>query len=244
MFGIDRATWDGWAGGGLLPPAERFDGGPTVYRVEDLKAMLARAGLLAAPYPAGDGGAAWRVPLCGGNARGAGGREAIVDAETMALLDGAVLSWESVNKGHATFVGLCTPDRPRGLALRRVIMGVTEDGLQVGHVNGDALDCRRANLIVRTIKQRTRRARKMKAVRGQPCTSRFKGVCLEAWTGKWRATIVADGVTHRLGRFRDEIAAAEAYDEAARELFGAHARLNFPDGIDAYLDREAQDLAA
>jgi hypothetical protein len=48
-----------------------------------------------------------------------------------------------------------------------------------------------------------------------------------------------DGVLRNLGGFRDEIAAAQAYDEAARELFGEHARLNFPDGVDARLASEA-----
>ena len=38
-----------------------------------------------------------------------------------------------------------------------------------------------------------------------------------------------------MGHFDEEIAAAEARDEAARELFGEHARLNFPNGIDAAL---------
>ena len=53
------------------------------------------------------------------------------------------------------------------------------------------------------------------------------------------ATIKKDRVQRQLGRFRDEIAAAQAYDEAARELFAEHARLNFPDGVDASLEREA-----
>ena len=78
--------------------------------------MLERAGFLAPPYPDPDGSGAYRVPICGGNVRDAGRREAIVDAETLTLLDGAVLSWESVNKGQATFVGLCRPERPRRAA--------------------------------------------------------------------------------------------------------------------------------
>ena len=53
------------------------------------------------------------------------------------------------------------------------------------------------------------------------------------------ATIKKDRVQRRLGSFRDEIAAAQAYDEAARELFGEHARPNFPDGVDAWLERAA-----
>ena len=35
-----------------------------------------------------------------------------------------------------------------------------------------------------------------------------------------------------------EIAAAQKYDQAARELFGEHARPNFPDGIDAWLEQQ------
>jgi hypothetical protein len=119
-------------------------------------------------------------------------------------------------------------------------MGVTASDSNVRHVNGDPLDCRRANLVVRTPKQRARNARKMKTHNGQPCTSGFKGVHWEARTKRWRASIKFEGRTIRLGRFGDELAAAQAYDEAAREWFGEYAWLNFPDGIDAYLEREAQ----
>lgn len=179
------------------------------------------------------------MPLCGGKVRSAGGREAVVDADSLPLLDGAVLSWESLAGADATFVGLCRSEKPGGEALRRVIMGIADKAMNVGHLNGDPLDCRRVNLVVRTIQQRTRSARKMKGVKGRPCSSRFKGVCWDSWTDKWRATIVVDGVTKRLGRYGDEVAAAQAYDEAAREFFGEHARLNFPDGIDTWLERAA-----
>ena len=53
-----------------------------------------------------------------------------------------------------------------------------------------------------------------------------------------------DGKNRSLGRFRDELAAAEAYDEAARELFGEYARLNFPDGVDAALEGTPDAKAA
>jgi hypothetical protein len=244
MIGVDRPTWERWAKDAMLPEGKRFDDGPTMYRIEDLKAMLSRAGLLAPPYPDPDRAGAYRVPLCGGGVRGAGGREAVIDETTLPLLDGALLVWESLLGGQVTFVGLCTSDKPGGVALRRVIMGVAEEGLNVGHVNGDPLDCRRENLVVKTIQQRTQGARKMKAVKGRPCSSRFKGVCLEKKTGKWGAVIRSEGRTHRLGRFGDEIAAAEAYDEAAKELFGEHAWLNFPDGIDAWLANQTRAEAA
>jgi hypothetical protein len=77
--------------------------------------------------------------------------------------------------------------------------------------------------------------RKMTHRLGRPVTSRFKGVSWCEPRGKWVAQIGSDARTKYLGGFSDEIAAAEAYDEAARRLFGEHAQLNFPDGIDAYL---------
>jgi hypothetical protein len=118
-------------------------------------------------------------------------------------------------------------------------MGISDPALQVGHANGDPLDCRRANLVVRTISQRIRRSRKRVTNLGRPCTSGFKGVSWLKRERRWRARILVEGRERHLGRFRDEIAAAEAYDEAARELFGEHARLNFPDGADAAFDHAA-----
>jgi hypothetical protein len=53
------------------------------------------------------------------------------------------------------------------------------------------------------------------------------------------ASIEYQGKGRRLGTFTDELAAAAAYDEAARQWYGQHARLNFPDGIDAWLAAEA-----
>jgi hypothetical protein len=62
-----------------------------------------------------------------------------------------------------------------------------------------------------------------------PCTSRFKGVCWNRKNEKWMAYIKKDQVSRTLGHFDDEIEAAEARDKAARELFGEHASLNFPE---------------
>jgi hypothetical protein len=244
MFGVSRATWDQWACQGLVPPGERFDGGPTLYRIEDVKRCLGQAGLLPPPYPDPDRPGAYRVRLCGSTGRDPGGREAVIDAESLLLLDGATLAWERIADGQSMFVGICRPDAPQGVALRRVVMGVTDADLNVGHINGDPLDCRRVNLAVRTIAQRSHRTRKMRAIKGRPCSSQFKGVTWDRWTNKWRAKIVADGKPRSLGRFGDELAAAQAYDEAARELFGEHARLNFPDGVDAFLDAQSTNNTA
>jgi hypothetical protein len=216
-----------------------------LYRIEDLKGVLRDLGFLAPPYPDPDRAGAYRVPLCGGAGRDAGGREAIIDADALPLLDGAALSCETVDAGgraEAVFVALRRPNAPRGVAVRRVLLNVTDGDLHVGHVNGDPLDCRRANLFARTIQQRTHGARKMGSRNGRAYSSRYKGVCFEQWTQKWRANIVVDGRRRSLGRYGDEVAAAQAYDEAARRWFGAYAWLNFPDtprASDAAAERDA-----
>lgn len=46
--------------------------------------------------------------------------------------------------------------------------------------------------------------------------------------GKWYASIQAGGVRHAIGPYKNEVAAARAYDRAARRLHGDKAKLNFP----------------
>jgi hypothetical protein len=162
--------------------------------------------------------------------------EAIIDAEDLPLVEGRQWNW-SEGSGYGGWVALSHLTEP--IALRRLITGVSDRGMRVSHANRDPLDCRRENLVVRTMKDLARSNRKMGSVSGREYTSKFKGVCWEKWTGKWLVQINADGIHRNLGRYRDEIAAAQAYDEAAGELYGEHARLNFPDGVDAWLEAEA-----
>jgi hypothetical protein len=96
------------------------------------------------------------------------------------------------------------------------------------HTNGDALDCRRANLALRTRSQEVRGSHKITHRKGEPTSSYYKGVCWNERDGVWQAQIVADGRSRKVGTFDDEVEAAHAYDEAAREHFGADARVNFP----------------
>jgi hypothetical protein len=177
------------------------------------------------------------VPLSGRDIKR---REAVIDADDLKLIEGGTCHMGSGDQGR--FVAFHSAGGSHG-PLRRLLTGTTDNALHVGHKNGDPLDCRRENLVVRTIAQRCYGMRKRKHVAGQPTSSVFKGVFWESWTKKWRASICHNGKHYRLGRFGDQVEAALAYDEAARKHFGEHARLNFPDGVDAFLEAEAAKTA-
>jgi hypothetical protein len=234
-FGVSKSIWERWEREGLITCGERVPGGPKLYKTEDIERLLDEYGTFCPPYPDPARPGVYRVPLSGRDIKR---REALIDAADLPLIEGRSCAW-STGDDERGFVSL-NSSAGGGGPLRRAIMGVTEAGLNVRHANGDPLDCRRANLVVRTIKQRTRNMRKAATHFGQPCTSRFKGVYWEWRTKRWRAAIHRDKKKRYLGRFTDEIAAAQAYDEAARSWFGGDARLNFPDGVDAWLAAEAE----
>ena len=99
--------------------------------------------------------------------------------------------------------------------MARLIMYAPE-GMDVDHKNGDPLDNRRKNLRVCTHRQNCQGRRPNKN-----CLSKYKGV---SWfKGKWTAMINQK----YLGRFDNEINAAKAYDEKAKELYGEYAYINF-----------------
>ena len=112
-----------------------------------------------------------------------------------------------------------TPSRK--LYLHREVLNAP-DGVNVDHINGNGLDCRRSNL--RLADQTLNNAN----ARPRVGTSRFKGVYFDRSRGKWSARIQSRGRQSFLGRFDSEEEAALAYDAAASVHFGQFARLNFP----------------
>jgi hypothetical protein len=58
---------------------------------------------------------------------------------------------------------------------------------------------------------------------------RSAGVSRHSRGKRWAAKISANGQSVHIGHFTDELAAALAYDKAARIHHGASAKLNFPD---------------
>ena len=64
--------------------------------------------------------------------------------------------------------------------------------------------------------------------KGTRTTSRFRGVCLNKTSNRWRAVIHESGKQKGLGQYDSELAAARAYDAEAFRRHGGCAKLNFP----------------
>ncbi len=91
---------------------------------------------------------------------------------------------------------------------------------KVDHVNGDGLHNQRPNLRIASHDQNNlNRCGWSKAG--------YKGVGLDG--RRYRARITVQGDIRTLGRFDTAVEAAIAYDEAAHDLFGEFAWLNFPE---------------
>ncbi|MHC4207804.1 MAG: HNH endonuclease, partial [Planctomycetota bacterium] len=99
------------------------------------------------------------------------------------------------------------------------------DGYIVDHINGNGLDNRRANLRLATVAQNAWNSKKRNPRSG------YKGVWFAADKGLWRAAIVCHGRRIHIGYFTDKIAAARAYDAAARKYYKEFARPNFPPAV-------------
>ena len=136
------------------------------------------------------------------------GYEALIDAEDAHWL-GRFVWCAKLDEGKATATADSVPD----VRMSRLVMGVTHAAKHVAFLNGNRLDCRKANLAVISIRKKNYRNSKMRLnCRGRVPTSRFKGVSRHR--DKWRAGICIHGKTRHIGLYESEDAAAEAYNAA------------------------------
>jgi len=143
------------------------------------------------------------------------GKVAIVDAADFAWL--SRYPWSAWQHGRTFYAR-------RGRAnhivhMHRQIMR-PPPGYVVDHIDGNGLNNRRSNLRICTPAQNACNTRPALG------TGRFKGVFPAG--DMWAAAIWHQGQEHWLGLFDDEIDAALARDQKARELQGQFAYLNFP----------------
>lgn len=210
--------------------AKDTTGTPILYAAADIARLREELDKVGQPYadPHPTRAGVWRVPL-----RTLDGYiEALIDEADLHHVQGKKWNFamrRDSGSGRGT-VFLVGPRDTERMQLNRLIMGLTgeERAERVVHANGNPLDCRRANLVISSPSKSTRAAFKLLHRSGRPTTSRFKGVSWDARGDLWKAQIRVDDVNRVLGYFDDEEDAAFAYDDAAREVWGAEARVNFP----------------
>jgi hypothetical protein len=104
------------------------------------------------------------------------------------------------------------------ILVHNLILGVRG----IDHVDGDGLNNARANLRIANGSQN------QSNVGARGGASKFKGVAWHSGSKKWMAQINYQKRHYFLGYFTDEVDAAHAYDQKARELHGTFGRYNFP----------------
>jgi hypothetical protein len=151
------------------------------------------------------------------------GRCALVDDDDFARI--SEYQWHITSRGYVA--GTVTINgTPKLVYLHRFLLNAPP-GRYVDHINGDRLDNQRDNLRLVT------RAQNQWNRQVQHNQSGYKGVSWHRRKRKFYARIQANGQRYHLGYFDTAEEAAQAYDAAARRLFGEYARLNGVNGAAA-----------
>lgn len=113
------------------------------------------------------------------------------------------------------------------LSMHRLIMNPLP-GIEVDHKNSNGLDNRRKNLRLCTRSGNTQNARGWSKRRLESLDPVYKGVWRSSHGHTWEAKICYGGKQRFIGTFKQQVEAAQAYDQQARIHHGRFARLNFP----------------
>jgi hypothetical protein len=149
------------------------------------------------------------------------GMFAVVDADDAPRV--MQFNWRAVKDYNTFYAYRRIPLSQRGTgascqAMHRLILDANP-GTMVDHANQNGLDNRRENIRIATNSQNQANGCHRKNASG------FRGVRKSG--SRWAAQIRSGGKPVRLGTFDTAIAAANAYDTAAREVFGEFATTNF-----------------
>lgn len=144
---------------------------------------------------------------------------AIIDAADIALVCDPKRRWNAVLAKRLRLY-VVRNQGGRLVYLHRYILGLTPRTVMVDHRNGDALDNRRDNLRIATPMQNAQHSRPERNKGSQ-----YKGVYWDKERSSWAASCNYKF----LGRFANEVEAAQAHDRAAVAAFGDFAWVNFPE---------------
>ncbi|MFA5382234.1 MAG: AP2 domain-containing protein [Candidatus Micrarchaeia archaeon] len=148
-----------------------------------------------------------------------------------ALVDDADYAELSKHKWHVRkirnkFYAVRAIWNPKGVisfSMHREILGLKKgDRKLVDHRDDNGLNNQRSNIRTCSVSQNA-----MNKLSNAGSSSKYKGVCWDKWSKKWRASIMIAGKGVFLGNFKTELEAAKTYDDAAREHFGEFAKTNF-----------------
>lgn len=146
-----------------------------------------------------------------------------------ALVDDGDYDWLNEYKwcfsGFYAKRGVWDGQTVHNVLMHRLIMK-PPNGLDIDHINHNKLDNRKDNLRFATRRQNA--ANTLKLRRKSPQSSVFKGIYWHKRDRCWLTRIYVAGKRKEVGRFPHEIAAAMAYDIAAKDIYGSYAHLNFP----------------
>lgn len=148
------------------------------------------------------------------------GKFAIVDEEDFERVDS--LNWSCKKHRHTYYSD--TNINGKVVKLHRFIMEIFDPKIQIDHKNGNGLHCYKSNLRNATQSQNSMNQQPQKNR-----TSQYKGVWLNKNNSNYVSKIHLNGKRVHIGVFTNEVDAAKAYDEKAKELFGEFARFNFPE---------------
>lgn len=137
-------------------------------------------------------------------------RFAVIDKKDFPLIKDK--NW-CLHKSRGRFYAACWDKNNRRILMHCFILGKTNKGYEIDHINGDGMDNRRINLRVCTHSQNMLN---MKITSRN--TSGYKGVHFHKKLNKWRARICVNGRKICLGVFSDIKEAAKAYSSFSKTL--------------------------
>lgn len=147
----------------------------------------------------------------------------VIDADDLPLVEG--YAWVAARRRHVWYA-IANVRQPHGgstaVLMHRLILDAPK-GMQVDHKDGDGLNNRRSNIRLCTPSQN-----QQNRVRREPNATGYFGIYYIPKARRWVANIKHQRKRIYIGCFSTPEAAAIAYDERARELFGEFGRFNFP----------------